>query len=376
MASPQENGTERAARHRSSHVSLLQVCPTQGRSASIDAVIVPTHRPVNRLRTSVELADSLNCPILILCSGAAEAGDAAEILAGRLGVAATVTSSMIALGLETERLSMPSARPYLDTGTKRNVGLMVARMLGWQRVLFIDDDIEGLTPAAVGVAAGVVATEDLTMVGWRYREFPDNSVVCHALRSSGRPQDVFIGSGALLVAISQRLPFFPAVYNEDWLFWHDDVARHRVGLGGDVRQLPYEPFDVARATREEFGDVMAEGLFNLIHERRPVSRAERPYFWRGVLQERRILVEGVLERLGYLACSGRDARQYEKELLAVEASWDQLGLIEPDALAEFVIAWRNDLGRWNARLGELHPLRRITDALRALGITDLHSGRR
>jgi hypothetical protein len=36
--------------------------------------------------------------------------------------------------------------------------------------------------------------------------------------------------------------FFPEIYDEDWLFLYDSVARRTVGSTGMARQLPYDPF--------------------------------------------------------------------------------------------------------------------------------------
>jgi hypothetical protein len=368
----------RAARHRTSHVGLLTPAPPGRLPGSVNAVIVPTHRPVVLLEAGIELARELRCPILVLCSGESKADSASSLLTGVAGMAVTIASTprSALLDLRTQRLAPPLAGPYLDTGNKRNIALLLGRMLNWSRLLFLDDDIGDLTAAEVMSVAGVVEPQGLQVVGWRFQDFPDNSVVCHALRSSGHPQDVFIGSGALLVGLFGRLPFFPPVYNEDWLFWHDFVAVGRVGLAGvEVRQLPYEPFDQARARREEFGDVLAEGLFNLIHEQRTVSPAHFPAYWDSVLAERRRLLDGILHRLDHLACHSRDARQHEKELLAVEAARAELDLITAQSLAEFVGAWRHDLYRWNARLHGLPRFTRIADALAWLGITDVHAGR-
>jgi hypothetical protein len=57
------------------------------------------------------------------------------------------------------------------------------------------------------------------VAGMIVRNFPDNSVVCHARRDAGLPQDVF-WTGAVLGVHCNNLPlsFFPDIYNEDWFF--------------------------------------------------------------------------------------------------------------------------------------------------------------
>jgi hypothetical protein len=368
--------------HLTSHVDLLTRCPGESSTARIDAIVVPTHRPAGYLTAAVQLARELNCPLLALCSGDSTADGAVSLFEGVDGAAVTVSSTPrhALLRLRTQHPLSLLAQPYVDTGNKRNVGLLLGRLLGWHRILFLDDDIRALAAADVGGVAAAVVSRGLPVVGWRYQEFPDNSVVCHALRSSEHPQDVFIAAGALLVDLTGELPFFPSVYNEDWLFLHDFAVRGEVGLAGDVTQVSYQPFhDPRRATQEEFGDVLAEGLYALIHDGRSVLVGCLPGHWVGVIASRRDLLAGIQDRL-------RERRRrlthtwngYEIDsvLTSVAAASQALGQVTPDDLAYFTSQWRYDQYCWNARLHRLPRFQQISDALCWLGITDVHlSGR-
>jgi hypothetical protein len=42
---------------------------------------------------------------------------------------------------------------HLDISRKRNLGLIISRLCGWRRVLFLDDDIYGLGTAHVALAS-------------------------------------------------------------------------------------------------------------------------------------------------------------------------------------------------------------------------------
>ena len=281
-----KSGSER---QRTSHRSLLPRVWGRSGSGVVDAVVVPTNRPISSLAFAVELARELGCPILVLCSGESRAAAMQARFAPINGAAVTVSSTPRhpMLSLRTQRLLSSAAGPYLDTSNKRNVALLVGRMLGWQRVLFLDDDIHGLTAQQVRRAASVVHRDGVRMVGWRPVNYPDNSVACHALRSSGRRQDVFIGAGALLVELTGDLPHFPPIYNEDWLFWHDQVVGRRIKRLGRVKQTRYDPYaDPQRARREEFGDVLAEGLYELVHRRRSVLVGCLPAYWDDVIRRR------------------------------------------------------------------------------------------
>jgi hypothetical protein len=66
--------TGRAANHADSYRGLLtEIGAGRCGTAPIDAIVVPTARPVGRLRTAVGLAARLDCPVLALCSQAATA---------------------------------------------------------------------------------------------------------------------------------------------------------------------------------------------------------------------------------------------------------------------------------------------------------------
>jgi hypothetical protein len=376
--SRRDSDSRRPARHRTSHRSLLTRVPRTILAEDIDAVVVPTNRPVRYLTEAVELARELRCPILVLCSGESKAASVGDVFSKVAGAAVTVSSTPRhpLLELRTHRLLSSSAETYLDTGNKRNVALLLGRLLGWRRVLFMDDDIRGLAAVAVRNAAAANGHGGVRSAGWMYRDFPDNSVACHALRSSGLRQDVFIGAGALLVELDGWLPFFPPVYNEDWLFWHDFAVRGELGLAGAARQIRFDPFDdPQRAHREEFGDVLAEGLYALIHQRRSVLVGCLPAYWKDVIEERRRMLAGTERRLWQLRERGthtRNGYQITRVLRSVAASHAALDAVTTQDLAEFTSLWRYDLYCWNARLHHLPRFSRLTDALGWLGITDVH----
>jgi hypothetical protein len=364
--------------HRTSHRGLLVECAPAHKRRRVDALILPTYRPISFLSFGIGLARDLDCPILIMCSGQSRAAIVSQMLGATRGAAVTVSSSLPhpMLEMHTQRPQTWMSRPYVDTGNKRNVGLLIGRMLGWRRVLFLDDDVSGLDARGASMAAAHIVSGGKRVVGWSIPEFPDNSVACHALRSSGHDQDVFIGAGALLVDLTGPLPYFPSIYNEDWLFWHDFVIQGEIGIAGDVLQTPHEPFaDPGRAQREEFGDVLAEGLYALIHERRSVLVGCMPTYWVGVINDRREMLLGTERRLWKLReHQGYTWNGYEIQqvLRSVDASKNALESISPADLAEFTTMWRYDLYCWRSRLHRLPHFGRITEALNWLGIRDVY----
>jgi hypothetical protein len=347
-------------------------------------VVVPTYRPASILTAAIGLGAELGCPILFLCSGLSRARAVASMLGGAVGAALTLSTAPRhrLLEMRTQRVRSALARPYVDTGHKRNVALLLGRMLGWSKVLFLDDDIVDLTAPQVRRAAGHLAPKGMRIAGWRYSEFPDNSVACHALRSSGVRQDVFVGAGALLVDLRGPLPFFPSVYNEDWLFMHDAAVQGRVGdlkNVGAMRQRRFDPFeDPRRARGEEFGDVLAEGLMALVHEGRSVLTACLPSYWEGVIQDRRDMLAGIEQRLWNRRQAGHpltvDGHDVRRVLISMAAALETLETVTTRDLAEFTSAWRYDLFRWRARTHRLPRFGHLVEALNWLGISDVYGG--
>ena len=145
----------------------------------------------------------------------------------------------------------PTAGGTSDLSVKRNFGLLLARLSGWSKIVFIDDDI---TLSRPDIARLTDQLDSHQIAGMVCRDFPDNSVVCHARRLAGLPQDVFVTGAVLGVNCTDLpLPFFPDIYNEDWFFFAEAAPRATSSTkAGEARQAEYEPFAepaAGRATR-------------------------------------------------------------------------------------------------------------------------------
>jgi hypothetical protein len=189
-------------------------------------------------------------------------------------------------------------------------------------------------------------------------------VVCHAHRATGKFQDVWVSGSVLAVDCTAPIGFFPDVYNEDWLFFYDDAAEHRLGSSGlGATQLRYDPFDdPQRAARQEFGDVLAEGLYALLHRGQNTAHATQDY-WINFLDARRGFLDAIVAR----ADSGQ-AEVRQKMLNSVRAARECSNQIEPEFCEHYVRLWRKDLGRWEQTLKEIPQVPSIARALSELGL--------
>lgn len=315
----------------------------------------------------MELAQTLDCLLVAICSLKVSPH---EVIgrSERLGVATVAfdvragIDAMTALGT-TVGLEGSSFERVSDLSDKRNLGLLLAWVAGWDCVLFLDDDIYDVDPSDVEAAVSLL--DHYRAVGMDNVGFPDNSVVCHAHRAVGGVQEQFVGGGALAVSPLGARAFFPRVYNDDWFFVIGQAAPPRLAVTGSVKQAAFDPFaDPGRARREEFGDCLAEGLYWLLDGNRSLELADRAY-WRDFLARRRRF----LDRLLWRSRSPVDHRVPPDRLRAsLEAALEVNKLITPGLCAEYVSLWRSDLVTWRRHLDGLPTGVGVERAVAELGL--------
>jgi hypothetical protein len=247
---------------------------------------------------------------------------------------------------------LPSGGRVSDLSLKRNLGLLLARLHGWNKVAFLDDDIT------------LSENNDIARLAWQLdrhrvagmvvRKHPDNSVVCHARRLAGLFQDVFVTGAALGVHCnSLPLSFFPDIYNEDWFFVAKEAAARKLPRVGEAIQAQYNPFDSPdRARKQEFGDVLAEGLYALIGENKAgvllvekLIGATRAY-WSQFIDARHDVIIEAKRLLNETGSQNINNALITSALASLAAAESQLETITPDICVNFIDAWRDDLDDW------------------------------
>jgi hypothetical protein len=373
-------GRDRAdSLHIESHATLLQrpalpavADPEPPRA--LDAIVVPTIRP-HYLGPAVGLAREVGCALVVLCTTPGQAGRARQECTALAGESLV---TYVAQSADADVLNFLSSQHpetdiepscHTDIARKRNVGLLLAHLCGWRTVMFLDDDIRGVSAAAVSWAASLTA--HFQAAGFEISHYPDNSVVCHAHRLSGGNQDVFPAGSALLVDVQRSDTLFPPVYNEDWLFLFDAAQRRSVALAGVLAQLEYQPFaQPRRAASEEFGDVIAEGLFRLLHEGASLAGATHAY-WQSVLERRSRLIDQIADEL--LRCEPAPPLT-GSALMSLAAARKRLASITELSCLSFVRAWRTDVDGWRQRLGGLPVLADLAGAANYLDLPNPDGG--
>jgi hypothetical protein len=283
---------------------------------------------------------------------------------------------------------------------KRNVGLLLGKMLGLRRILFKDDDlkidIEALQP-------GLKLLRGREIVGFGCGGFPDKSVLMHVAgavntfhypkRHRPRSHDLRAGqlsaNSMLLDPLEVRQHFPRRSYNEDWIFAHDIIARGKAGLAPHkYYQDAYDPFVAARAKQEEFGEVTIDGLYGELKRRNDGtengSQMHEPAYWQSVIELRRRQYERLLVAVSasrnsaYWAFGQMDSRQWQgvtmpddeqKQLrLPLQAGLAVNEVLDGRMLVRYIKVWQEDQRRWEARLERITEAESLPMALADLGL--------
>jgi hypothetical protein len=369
------------AAYRPSHRSILRPIEKSAAASStivvdLGAVVVPTNRSFNDKLPGLELAARLATHrgsfLIVLCSGTARSDEFPEPLRRELGGNLVLwdlpgPKESLLPQLETSLHKLSTLWRDNDVGIKRNIGLALAVRKGWECVLFLDDDIStyehGPTLDEQGLDSALIAMQgekSLRAIGWTAEDFSDNSVIGHARRLVHRDQGIFISGGALLVRCDTDVPFFPAVYNEDWLFLIATATqatsnyRQCLAHAGRVRQRPNDPFSVARAKSQEAGDILGEGLMNLLEDDGPGlwRTATSTKYWRRTVRRRAALIKEIVGALDSdLARPSKLGARTAMEA-ALRVNWG----IPPKLLTSYVKDWKADLDKWHKHLAVLAGL--------------------
>jgi len=336
--------------HHGSHLDLLHK-PSIIFPRDMHAIVVPTGRPPEAMRTALTVAGKLDCTLVALCSKGSDAKEVARLPeASGVRLIAIDTDALPADVLPAFRTDAVLAKTRFerktDTSAKRNFGLKLAKLIGWEQIAFLDDDIDVPEPLDLREAAGLTA--QFAGVALNVEGMPDNSVVCHAYREAGGDQDVFVGGGALAVAVSKTTSFFPNVYNEDWFFLLGDAGMQATTSIGRVVQKPYDPFaNEDRARREEFGDCLAEGLFWLLDNGCSLQDAG-PRHWTQALARRAAFVDDVTAMVDKMRISVQRRRMLD----SLRAARKRAEFITPEMCVRYIQAWHSDRFTWRRHLRE------------------------
>jgi hypothetical protein len=227
-----------------------------------------------------------------------------------------------------------------DLPAKRNYALVFSRKYGYKRILLLDDDIRGMCPDVVN--KGIYSLSKYVMSGCFVENFPDTSIFGHLRIIAGEQEYPFLSGSFLFLKPFEVHGFFPSIYNEDWLFMLPHILEKSICSYGSIAQLPYDPFeDPKKATFQEFGEIIAECLYELVSIKKYELRYE-PKIWENEILKRRQALISLRKRLSNI--------KYQEIIdIALKANMK----ITPKDCLIFIKNWENDLVMWRRFLMEI-----------------------
>lgn len=220
-----------------------------------------------------------------------------------------------------------------DLPVKRNFALLHAVQNGFKNILLIDDDIDGISKMIFN--KGIAALNVNNISGCLVEGFADTSVIGHIEQKYGEQYFPFLSGSFLFINPITCKSFFPLIYNEDWLFMIPSIIQNKVTAVGMISQKNYDPFnDMGRIKLQEFGELIAEGLFELISQ----SNFERRYdkqFWEEYLNYRQAYVKELLPQ------ADNKHVPFLKESLSISEKIKSMHCLE------FIRNWEEDIVTFN-----------------------------
>jgi len=357
-------------------------------NALLDAIFIPLHydKDINQgLANTIATISSQNVENVVFLCGK---DISTKMIMAYLPTGSVTQWTVIAgdfkkyfneVGLSTSKSKLAYSK-YRDISEKRNFAISLSKKMNWGSIMFLDGDIH-ITERTIRFTSELMQSAT-GVVGFRANDFPDHSALSHIYRESTGSLGTFIGAGAMAIKITNEMPFFPTVYNEDWLFMLPyTLIQDGISYAGEVIQSQYDPFRITdhhlRAYSEEVGEILAESLFNLCIQLRKDAQlsssvmdavvrihadADRTY-WDASICHRLLFTRKLLESV-----NSSDTR-YKAMVTSINASSrrytepDAAGVISTDALEEWLSLWKNDTVTWNAYLSSLPQARNLHEAV-------------
>ena len=182
-------------------------------------------------------------------------------------------------------------------GQLRNYALLLGLKMGASSLLMIDDDI--VIEDETLIASTLSLLEKFPIVGANTLGMPDFSVTGHIESSIGDAPLTFISGQYMAVDLKAVHWSFPNVYNEDWIFALLHAIRQPVGRHGVVWQLDYDVASgvVSRASFQEPGELICEGVAELLLEGLDECKLTSEDFWLDILKYRQDLLKNTFKRV-------------------------------------------------------------------------------
>jgi hypothetical protein len=216
-----------------------------------------------------------------------------------------------------------------DLAEKRTFAIQNALDNQFKKILIIDDDIWPIPE----IHRRIFLNSKYDIGGQPPLEQPDLSAI-ERIDRSARTFHNGINGNYLYLRLNKSFPFFPRIYNEDWIFltFINDITSPVVFDGGHrIFQSRRQIINSDRAYFEEFGELVIDILLTAKQRSLSILRelANQIYFNR-----RSYLIE-----LGETAVG-------EESTHSVEAALRALDAFDPSFALDYIKVVRAEMGRW------------------------------
>ena len=177
-------------------------------------------------------------------------------------------------------------------GYTRNYAIILAKTLGIERLLFMDDDI--IIKQNI-IQEMMKLLDNADFVGAKISGMPDDSVVGYIMRELSMKPYEFLSGGFLAFNLDSVSEYFLNYYNEDWIWLFLHKPKVKLTKYGEVHQLPFNPFEnaVERALQQEFGEILVDGVKKAIESKNNAALTD-VHFWNRIVEKRSDLIKDVI----------------------------------------------------------------------------------
>ena len=307
-------------------------------SSTLDAIYIPFRQRIGYIKELLKELSHFAGNIYLLPSGTSNMQSIKNYLVKNVQVIHDQDPSLCDFYLRLVTSNHKHTKNYIhtwDLPKKRNFIIQHALLKHHKRILLVDDDIRTINASCL--AAGAICLDNYAQAGCFVDDFLNTSVLGHLERAAGEHVAPFLSGSFLFVKPVEALGFFPCLYNEDWLFMLPHVLNGSICSFGSINQVPFDPFDdIARPLFQEFGEIIAEGLYALFAGKQ-YSRRHEKETWLGILEQRKRNLTSLSYRLPQLK---------HKKIIA--AMLEANSNITAEDCSTFVRDWETDLKSWQS----------------------------
>lgn len=170
-------------------------------------------------------------------------------------------------------------------GYARNYAIILAKIFGFEQVLFMDDDIIIEDVSLIFRMFDMLNNADF--ISAEIKGIPDLSVVDFIMQKVGLEPYRFMSGGFLAFNLNSISEYFFNYYNEDWIWLFLHKPKAKLVKYGEVHQLSYDPFKnaVEKALQQEFGEILVEGVMKA-ETNNEFTLLKNNAFWQKILKRR------------------------------------------------------------------------------------------